>query len=68
MKATTKIHNTYNKVKLLQGALMRKGYWNITCDGKFTTKLTNQVILYQRANKLIADGIVGPATITSLFK
>lgn len=61
-------NNTPNKVKLLQGALMRKGYWNSECDGNFDAILKNQLILFQRANRLTTDGIAGPATITALFK
>lgn len=61
-------HNNVNKITLLQGALMRKGYWNQACDGVFNEYLKNQITLFQRANKLTADGIAGPATITSLFK
>lgn len=61
-------NNSINLVILLQGALMRKNYWSDVCSGNFDNYLKNQVILYQRANKLDADGIVGQATITSLLK
>ena len=47
---------------------MRKGYWNQECDGVFDDFLTNQITLYQRANKLTADGMAGTVTITALFK
>lgn len=47
---------------------MRKGYWSEEVDGKFTTYLRSQVVLFQRAKGLSADGIAGPATITALFK
>ena len=50
-------YNTENKVKLLQGALMRKGYWSDVVDGKFTTILSNQIILYQRSHKLTTNGL-----------
>ena len=61
-------NNTKNLVILLQGALMRKNYWSEVCDGNFDKYLENQVVLYQRANKLETDGKAGPATITSLLK
>jgi len=60
--------NTVNKVKIIQCALCRKGYWNADIYGQFTETLKNQVILFQRANKLAVDGVVGPATIKALFK
>lgn len=61
-------NNSKNKITILQGALMRKGYWDSECNGEFDLILKNQLILFQRANKLAADGIAGPATITALFK
>jgi len=61
-------NNTTNKIKILQGALMRKNYWSEVPDGLFTNTLANQITLYQRANKITANGIADVQTITSLFK
>ena len=57
-----------NKVKLIQCALCRKGYWNSALTEEFDDTLKNQVILFQRANKLVPDGSVGQITIKYLFK
>ena len=62
------VYNTPNKIKLIQGALMRKGYWNSPLSDTFNTMLFNQVTLYQRANKITANGMVDLTTINSLFK
>lgn len=39
----------------------------ITSDGKFGTQTYNAVVKYQKANGLVADGIVGAKTWRSLF-
>lgn len=48
-------------VKLVQLALTRLGY-PVTADGDFGALTEAAVIKLQKANKLTADGIVGPAT------
>ncbi|MCR4876364.1 MAG: peptidoglycan-binding protein [Clostridiales bacterium] len=54
-------------VKDLQGRLYTLGYYQGEIDGKFGTATKEAVILFQRANALEADGIVGSETKTVLF-
>lgn len=61
-------NNTTNKVKLVQCALARKGFWTGTLTGVFDDAMRNKVMLYQRSVGLVVDGSVGVNTITSLFK
>lgn len=60
-------NNTVNKVKIVQGALARKGFWSGAINGNFDDELTQSVKGYQRSASLSVDGSVGPATITKLF-
>ena len=50
----------------MQCLLNTKGYSN-TPDGKFGTNTKNLVLKYQRANNLVADGIVGKNTWPKLL-
>lgn len=59
---------TVNKVKLVQCALARKGYWDGALTGTFDNVMRNKVMLYQRSAGLDVDGYVGKLTITALFK
>lgn len=61
-------YNTTNKVKLVQCALARKGFWTGALTGVFDDAMRNKVMLYQRSVGLAVDGSVGVNTITSLFK
>ena len=61
-------YNTVNKVKLVQCALARKGYWAGDLTGVFDDAMRNKVMLYQRSVGLSVDGSVGVNTITSLLK
>ena len=61
-------YNTVNKVKLVQCALARKGFWTGALTGVFDDAMRNKVMLYQRSVGLAVDGSVGVNTITSLFK
>ena len=61
-------YNTVNKVKLVQCALARKGYWTGDLTGVFDDAMRNKVMLYQRSVGLAVDGSVGVNTITSLCK
>lgn len=61
-------NNTTNKVKLVQCALTRKGYWSSDLTGTFDDAMRNKVMLYQRSAGLSVDGSVGPNTIAALFK
>jgi N-acetylmuramoyl-L-alanine amidase len=54
-------------VKSVQTALLNKGYSSVgKADGVFGPKTTTAVKAFQKANKLTADGIVGPATLKAL--
>lgn len=61
-------NNTPNKVRLVQCALARKGFWNQDLVGIFDDATRNMTMLYQRSAGLVVDGSVGVATITSMFK
>lgn len=54
------------QVKLLQSALAQLGYSPGTVDGVYGTSTTTAVTAFQRAHKLTADGILGPATLAAL--
>ncbi|NLI60037.1 MAG: peptidoglycan-binding protein, partial [Clostridiales bacterium] len=56
-----------SQVKTLQERLNSLGYNAGTADGIFGSRTRSAVIAFQRANKLAADGIVGPATIAKLY-
>lgn len=60
-------NNTINKVKIIQGALARKGFWINVIDGNFNEALETSVKGYQKWAGLDVDGSVGSATITKLF-
>ena len=61
-------NNTINKIKLIQGALLRKGFWDYEVNGIFSDNMEYWVKQFQKANGLAQDGSVGPATIVKLFK
>jgi cell wall-associated NlpC family hydrolase len=50
------------KVKVLQTELKSLGYFRFKVDGNFGPKTTNAVKSFQKSNKILADGIVGPKT------
>jgi hypothetical protein len=54
------------QVKLLQSALAQLCYSPGTVDGAYGTSTTAAVTAFQRARKLTADGILGPATLAAL--
>lgn len=54
-------------VELLQLALNRSGFGELTTDGIFGEKTRNAVIRFQSSNGLSADGIVGPITHQALM-
>lgn len=56
-----------NRVKQLQSALDRAGYYNGLIDGDFRSVTESAVIAYQRDHYLYVDGVVGSETWTSLF-
>lgn len=49
-------------VKLAQSLLNKIGYPVGAVDGIYGTRTRQAVIVFQRNNGLVADGIVGPAT------
>jgi len=57
-----------NLTRLIQAALICKGYDVKGFDGKFGNGLYNAIILLQKSKGLLADGIVGKATFEALFK
>jgi GH25 family lysozyme M1 (1,4-beta-N-acetylmuramidase) len=54
-----------NGVKWIQDKLVKAGY-KLTIDGDFGSKTESAVKLFQKKNGLVADGIVGPKTISAL--
>ena len=60
-----KLNSTGNDVKLLQTSLNSNGY-KLTVDGIFGNATLVAVKNYQGKNGLVADGIVGPATLAKL--
>ena len=55
-----------NYTKTLQGFLICNGYDTNGFDGIFGSGTENAVVQYQNDNGLVADGIAGPATFSSL--
>ena len=53
-------------VRRIQHALKSAGY-GVIPDGKFGIITHEAVVTYQRENGLVADGIVGPATLAKLI-
>lgn len=49
-------------VMAAQELLSSYGYYKVAADGVFSEKMTEAVILFQRANKLVADGKIGKKT------
>ena len=62
-----KYGNTGTGVKWVQDMLQHNGY-SITVDGDFGPKTKNAVMLFQQANRLEVDGIVGELTRNALKK
>ena len=54
------------QVQLLQLALNRAGYGNVTTDGAFGPRTQNALKRFQHSRGLLADGIAGPATHRAL--
>lgn len=56
-----------NNVLIMQSKLNLKGY-RLTTDGIFGADTERQIIQFQTDNKLVADGICGPATWRKLYQ
>lgn len=65
---TVAIGSIGSDVKLVQSVLKRIGYNPGSVDGVFGAQTQRAVIEFQRANGLVPDGIVGPATFAALEK
>ncbi len=63
--ATVRQGSSGASVRNLQQLLKNKGY-NIAVDGQFGPKTKAVVLAFQKANGLVADGIVGPKTWAKL--
>lgn len=58
-----------SNVKKLQNALIDLGYLpEGSADGAFGYQTYNAVKAFQKANNLSADGVAGPATLTTLYE
>ena len=60
-KATIRLNAQGDLVKYLQGVLLKNRY-RIAVDGGFGPQTRDRVIRFQRANRLLPDGVVGPKT------
>lgn len=60
-------YNTINRIKIIQGALARKGFWINTINGNFDSVMEESVKGFQKYYGLEVDGCVGPITINKLF-
>ena len=63
---TLRIGHSGNAVKALQQRLAALGYYTGKIDGSFGTGTAQAVTAFQKANKLTADGVAGPKTMSRL--
>ena len=63
-----KVGSKGSEVKSLQQKLIELGYLSGKADGVYGTKTAEAVAAYQKASKLIADGVAGAKTLSSLQK
>jgi len=54
-------------VQEIQSQLKAQGYYMGQIDGKFTHKVAQAVVAFQKKKKLEADGVIGPKTYLALF-
>jgi peptidoglycan hydrolase-like protein with peptidoglycan-binding domain len=59
---------TGSAVSALQQRLRNVGYYNGPIDGDFGSLTFDAVVRFQRAQGLVADGVVGPATLAALTR
>lgn len=65
---TIRLKDQGSRVKILQQALIRLNYLSGKADGIFGQQTLAAVILFQKENKLSADGLAGKKTLTALEK
>jgi N-acetylmuramoyl-L-alanine amidase len=66
VQALSKMGSTGSEVRQIQSKLKQWGYYNGSVDGIYGTKTRNAVISFQKKNRLTADGIAGPATLSAM--
>lgn len=66
VSALSKIGSTGSEVTQIQSRLKEWGYYKGSVDGIFGTATRNAVIAFQKANGLVADGIVGNKTLEAI--
>jgi N-acetylmuramoyl-L-alanine amidase len=66
VQALSKMGSTGSEVRQIQSKLKQWGYYNGSVDGIYGTKTKNAVISFQKKNRLTADGIAGPATLSAM--
>lgn len=64
--ALSKIGSTGNEVRTIQQRLTNWGYYTGDIDGVYGSRTYNAVKKFQRANRINADGIAGPATLAKI--
>ena len=66
VSAISKMGATGSEVSEIQSRLKEWGYYDGKIDGIFGTATKNAVIKFQKANGLVADGIVGNKTLAAM--
>ena len=66
LSAVLEVGSSGSDVTAVQKKLIQWGYLSGSADGKFGEKTRAAVVLFQRRNKLSADGRVGPATAAAM--
>ena len=65
--ATLRYGDTGSEVAAMQERLIALKYLEDDADGKFGLKTKAAVVLFQRANSLVRDGIAGAKTLAALY-
>jgi len=65
-KTNLKTGSSGEDVKTIQTLLQKQGYYTGKIDGSFGTYTRQAVVEFQKKNKLLTDGIVGPVTCKRL--
>lgn len=64
---TLRIGSSGSQVNLLQARLTALKYFTETIDGLYGTKTAAAVAAFQKDNKLTADGVAGPQTLSAIY-